>query len=89
MSSALYDTLSTQVYCPPSGNKGHLQLSVFRKDGQSSPAGHLAIPGQIAAAGLSKSPADLVFTGSPLEKFITASFDGTLEPGCTSEILNP
>ena len=89
MSSALYDTLSTQVYCPASGNKGHLQLSAFRKDGQSSPAGHLAIPGQIAAAGLSKSPADLVFTGSPLDKFITASFDGSLEPGCTSEILNP
>ncbi|MEX0768548.1 MAG: lipase family protein [Microthrixaceae bacterium] len=89
MSSALYDSLKSQVYCPEGQNAGHLQLSVFRKDGQSSPAGHLAIPGQIAAAGLSKNPADLVFTGSPLDKFITASFDGTAEPGCTSEILNP
>jgi len=89
MSSALYDSLKTQVYCPSGQNAGHLQLAVFRKNGQSSPAGHLAIPGQIAAAGLSKEPTDLVFTGSPLDKFITASFDGTAEPGCTSEILNP
>ena len=89
MSSALYDTLKTQAYCPESGNKGHLKLSVFRKDGRDSPAGHLAIPGQIAAAGLSNTSADLVFTGSPLDKFITASFDGTLEAGCSAEILNP
>jgi hypothetical protein len=66
-----------------------LKLSVFRKDGRDSPAGHLAIPGQIAAAGLSNTSADLVFTGSPLDKFITASFDGTLEAGCSAEILNP
>lgn len=87
MSRAYYDALVADGYCGPGGT--HLHLGIFREDGHPSPAGHLTIPGQIAAAGLGASDEALTFTGSPLDEFMTGAFDGTLEPTCRAEILNP
>ena len=89
MSVALYDSLRTGGYCPAGGDRGHLQLALYRKDGSASPAGHLTIPGQISAVGSGKSSADLTFTGSPMERFMSGAFDGTLPNGCTAEVVNP
>ncbi len=91
MSVALYDSLriDEQGYCPASGDRGHLQLALFRKDGASSPAGHLQIPAQISAVGSGKAASDLSFVGSPMDRFMTGAFDGTLDPGCSAAVLNP
>lgn len=91
MSVALFDSLrdAEDGYCPAGEDRGHLELALFRKDGAASPAGHLTIPGQISAVGSSKSSADLTFTGSPLEKFMSGAFDGTLPDGCNARVLNP
>lgn len=85
MSVALFDGLRDDSYCPPEGDRGYLRLSVFRPDGKGSPASHLSVAGQIAAA----SPTDLVFEGSELQKFFSGAFDGTLAPGCSAAIVNP
>ncbi len=43
-------------YCPATGDRGHLELALYRKDpGSASPAGHLPIPVRISAAGGSKA----------------------------------
>ena len=76
-------------YCPATGDRGHLELALYRKDGSASPAGHLPIPGQISAAGSGKAAADLTFTGSPMERFMTGAFDRTLGTGCTARVMNP
>ena len=89
MSVALFDSLKADAYCPAGGDAGHLELALFRKDGAASPAGHLQIPGQISAVGSGKSSADLTFTGSPMERFMTGAFDGTLPNGCSAKVLNP
>ena len=91
MSVALYESLRTadDGYCPATGDRGHLELALYRKDGSASPAGHLPIPGQISAAGSGKAAADLTFTGSPMERFMTGAFDRTLGTGCTARVMNP
>ncbi|MBS1839014.1 MAG: hypothetical protein JST64_15070 [Actinobacteria bacterium] len=91
MSVALFDSLrsASDGYCPAGASRGHLELALFRKAGAASPAGHLQIPGQISAAGSGKSSADLTFTGSPLDRFMSGAFDRTLAPGCNARVLNP
>lgn len=91
MSVALFDSLrsASDGYCPADGDRGHLELALFRKAGAASPAGHLEIPGQISAAGSGRSSADLTFTGSPLDRFMNGAFDRTLTPGCSATVLNP
>lgn len=89
MSVALFDSLRDHGYCPTTGTAGHLQLALFRPDGAASPAGHLAIPGQISAAGDGRGATDLTFTGSPMERFMAGAFDKTLPDGCTASVLNP
>jgi len=89
LSVQFYNTLAAEIYCPVTGNGGHLQLDIFRKTGPNSPASHFAIPGQASAKALKNSNADLVFTGSPVEQFFTRAFAGTLTPGCTATVLNP
>lgn len=91
MSVALYDSLRTAAegYCPAGGDRGHLQLALFRKNGDASPAGHLQIPAQISAVGSGRSAADLAFTGSPMDRFMSGAFEGTLDAGCSAAVLNP
>ncbi len=89
MSTALYDSLRSAEYCPPEGDHGRLQLSIFRKDGAASPASHLSIPGQIAARGSSRSADDLRFDGSPLDRFFAESFEGRAGTGCRAAVVNP
>jgi hypothetical protein len=89
MSTALFESMRDADYCPTGEDRGHLQLALFRADGAGSPASHLSIPGQIAAVGNTKDPADLSFVGSRLDRFITGAFDGSLPPGCRAEVLNP
>jgi hypothetical protein len=62
---------------------------MVRKNGLQSPASHFSIPGEISAKGLTKSTNDLVFEGSPLQKFMTAAFAKTTTVGCTMGIVNP
>jgi hypothetical protein len=88
-SRAIYDALSSATYCPAGEAKGHLELNMVRKNGLQSPASHFGIPGEISAKGLTKSSSDLVFEGSPLQKFMTAAFDKTTTSGCAMGIVNP
>ena len=87
-SIALYNSLSTAAFCPAGAKSGHLELDLARKLPLKSPASHFSIPGQIAAAGESKSKQDLVFTGSRLQRFMTGVFAGTLSPGCMVGFIN-
>ena len=89
MSSALFESMRDDAYCPAAGDVGHLELAIYRQDGSGSPASHLSIPGQIAATGDSEDTSDLRFDGSPLDEFMTGSFAGTLTAGCTAKVLNP
>lgn len=88
MSTAYFESMRDAAYCPDGEERGHLQLSVFRRTGAGSPATHLAIPGQVAAVGDTRVPEDLRFTGSRLDRFMTGAFDATLEPGCVAEVVN-
>ena len=84
-----HNALRADEYCPGSGPaNGHLQLSIFRKDGAGSPASHLSIPGQIAAKGSSRSPEDLRFEGSRLDTFFTDAFGSSTTAGCRAEVAN-
>lgn len=89
MTRALYDSLASADYCPAGVAAGHLEFTSVRKTPLQSPASHFGIPGEISAAGLSKNASDLVFTGSPLQKFMAAAFDRTTTAGCTLSVLNP
>lgn len=89
MSRALFDTFSSQAYCPDGEPVGHLQLNQVRAQSLESPATHFSIPGEISARDLGRSKADLSFDGSRMEQFMQGAFDRTLEPGCTAEIINP
>ena len=88
-SRAIYDAYAATEYCPASGAQGHLELNMVRKNGLQSPASHFSIPGEISAKGLTKSTSDLVFEGSPLQKFMTAAFAKTTTSGCSMGIVNP
>ena len=90
MSRALYESFVPN-YCPKSGMQGHLELQAVRKveiSGIASAASHLSLPGEISARGISEDPADLVFTGSPLQKFISSAFTHTTTPGCSASVIN-
>lgn len=88
MSSAFYNTLSSDAYCPTTGTVGRLELDVYRNTGPDSPGSHLSIPGEASAKALKNSAADLVFTGSPLQQFMTGAFAGSLAAGCTATVIN-
>ncbi|MGV8882772.1 MAG: lipase family protein [Rhodoglobus sp.] len=90
MSRALYESF-LPAYCPESGTPGHLELQAVREegvDGIVSAASHLSLPGEISARDISGNAADLVFTGSPLQKFISAAFAHTTASGCSVSVIN-
>jgi hypothetical protein len=89
MSRALYDSLSGAAYCPAGAAQGHVELDTFRKVELRSPGTHFSIPGQISAKGGSTSSSDLVFEGSPLQRFMSSAFDRSAIAGCTTAVLNP
>lgn len=89
MSRALYDSLASAVYCPAGAGRGHLELDTVRKVELQSPGTHFSIPGEISAKGLSKAAADLVFDGSPLQKFMASAFNDSAPAGCTTRVINP
>jgi hypothetical protein len=81
--AALYAALA-EDYCPAGRPQGSLTLSIFRAEPGINEAGHEDIAGLLATADL-KAPR---FEGSPLQRFITAAFEGTLDPGCTATVVN-
>ena len=83
MSVALYDALQAE-YCPAGESKGHLTLSVWAPEAGVTVGDHSAITALPAA----KTATDLTYQGSPLQQFITAAFEGTLQPGCSAEVIN-
>jgi len=87
MAKALFDSLATEVYCPADTSpKGYLEMIVVRKQALKSPASHLSIPGEFAVRGLARS--DLVFSGSPIERFFSGAFDHSLRPSCKNQVIN-
>lgn len=90
MSTALYESLASAVYCPAGETRGSLQLVGVKAtgiDGVDSPATHFSIPGEISAKVIGTAAGDLAFEGSPLQKFMTAAFEKTTEPGCSTALL--
>ncbi len=83
MAVALYDALEAE-FCPDGAAAGHLTLSVWQPEDGITAADHSDICGLAAAAGTD----DPRFTGSPLERFITAAFGGTLTSGCSARVVN-
>jgi hypothetical protein len=81
--AALYAALAAD-YCPTGTARGHLTLNVWRPQAGVTEAGHEDIAGMMATADF-ETPR---FAGSPLERFITAAFDGTLTPGCMATVVN-
>jgi hypothetical protein len=86
---SVVDSLASAAYCPARARSGHLVLDTVRKVALQSPGTHFAIPGEISAKGLSKSVADLVFDGLPLQQFMTAAFNRSDKAGCTTRVVNP
>jgi hypothetical protein len=84
MSVALYNALKSE-YCPDGASQGHLTLSLWAPEPGVTVGDHSAITALPAA----KSPTDLRYDGSPLQQFITAAFERTLQPGCTAAVVNP
>jgi hypothetical protein len=89
MSRALYDSLASAVYCPAGAAQGHLELDTVRAVELQSLGTHFSLAGEISAKGLSKSAADLVFDGSPLQQFMTSAFDHSAPAGCSARVVNP
>ena len=91
MSRALYDSLA-DVYCSDAREiASHLELVTVRPvglEGIVSPATHFSIPGEISARAITENKTDLVFEGSPLQKFFTAAFEGTTAPECSVSSAN-
>lgn len=83
VSTMLFNALE-EAYCPAGAVEGSLTYLIWREQEGLTDAGHSDITGLVAAAG----PDDLRFEGSPLEQFMTAAFDGTVEPGCRVEVVN-
>lgn len=81
--AALYAALA-QDYCPAGEPRGSLTLNIWQAEKGVNEAGHEDIPGLLATADL-KTPR---FQGSPLQRFIAAAFDRTLQPGCTATVVN-
>jgi hypothetical protein len=59
-------------------------LNIWRQEAGVTEAGHEDIPGILATADF-ETPR---YEGSPLQRFITAAFEGTLDPGCTATVVN-
>lgn len=81
---ALHDAMLAE-YCPDESATGYLDLLIWRPEAGVTVADHSDVTGLVAAA----SPSDLRFAGSPLERFMSAAYAGTLAPGCTQRIGNP
>jgi hypothetical protein len=79
---SLYDALRAE-YCPAGGARGYLAFDVWTPKAGITEADHSDITGLVAAASVEK-PA---FAGSPLQRFMQAAFDGTLEPGCVAAVV--
>ncbi len=89
MSTALYDSLAAEAYCPGGKAQGYLQLDLWRRIKFQDPSDHLAIRGQAASLSQTKKPpSDLRFAGSGTEKFISGALARDLEPGCNAEVVN-
>ena len=84
MPVALHDALMAD-YCGDGEDRGHLALLIWQPEAGVTVADHSDVTGLIGAASVD----DLRFTGSPLERFMTAAFAGELAPGCTQAIGNP
>ena len=63
MSRALDNSLASAAYCPTGASQGHLEFDTVRNVDLQSPGTHLSTPGEISAKAISRSAADLVFTG--------------------------
>ena len=87
MSVALFESLLPS-YCPDGQPEHYLRLDLYQKRPVRSPATHLSLPGQMAARGTSWSKADLSFTGSSWQRFLTEAFDSNLPTGCQSAVVN-
>jgi hypothetical protein len=83
MSVALYSALRAE-YCPAGGDIGHLALMIWRPEAGVTAADHSAIAALPGAA----STSEPAFEGSPLQRFLIAAFEGTLEPGCSAVVVN-
>jgi hypothetical protein len=81
--AALYESFAAD-YCPGGAAQGHLSLNIWRQEAGVTEAGHEDIPGILATADF-ETPR---YEGSPLQRFITAAFEGTLDPGCTATVVN-
>lgn len=84
VSVRLYETLAAE-YCPNGEAKSALTLAIWNPQEGITVADHSDITG-LAAAADGTAPDALRFEGSPLERFLTAAFDGAVEPGCTAGI---
>jgi pimeloyl-ACP methyl ester carboxylesterase len=82
-SSTLYDALRPEYCASDTGDKGYLELNIWKGE-QNIEASHSNITGLVAAA----STSDLSYRGSRLQRFITSAFDGTLKPGCSASVVN-
>ena len=89
MSTALFESLRDDLYCPDGGAQGHLHLDLFRAVPLQSPATHFSIPGEMSARKIGRSQEDLRFEDSRVQEFMTGAFDGTLDAGCSAAVQNP
>ena len=91
MSRALYDSLAG-VYCTDSSEiASHLELVTVNPVGLGgivSPATHFSLPGEISARAITENEDDLVFEGSPLQKFFSAAFEKATSPSCSIDAAN-
>jgi hypothetical protein len=82
LSRQFYDQLGS-VYCPSETARSALQLRLWLAT-PTTPAAHSDIPG------LASDNGSLAFTGSPLDTFMSAVFDGSgPAAGCSAAVANP
>jgi hypothetical protein len=86
VSVRLYESFVPE-YCPDGAANGALQLAIWNPQPGVTTADHSDITG-LAAAAPDTAPDALRFEGSPLERFLTAAFAGTLAPGCAAAVAN-
>ncbi len=85
VSVRLYDSLLPE-YCPEGAAQGSLQLVIWNPQEGVTVADHSDVTGLMAAAP-GTTPDMLRFEGSLLEQFFTAAFAGTVEAGCSAEVM--
>jgi hypothetical protein len=81
--AALFAALKSD-YCPAGKAEGHVSLQIWRPVPGVNEAGHEDIAGIMATASFTTPQ----FSGSPLQRFAAAAFEGTLEPGCNAAVMN-